>query len=136
MPRNIKIMSTLMVGALFTSVVTPFMALAGDDAVAKGKVVYDEYCSSCHQATGSGVPFQQPPLKGSAKVLGDKSALIKFLEVGTVNSVEFSDWNNIMPAFDFLSAAEKANVLTYIRQAFENKASAVSEKDVVDALKK
>jgi mono/diheme cytochrome c family protein len=39
-------------------------------------------------------------------------------------------YNNTMPAHHFLSDAQIAQVLTYIRQNFSNKASEISEEEV------
>jgi len=36
-----------------------------------GKKIYDEYCLSCHQEDGMGVPGMNPPLSKTEWVLGD-----------------------------------------------------------------
>ncbi len=126
--KNVKIMSTLVGGALFLS----NQLVAQETA----KELYDENCGTCHQADGGGVPFQQPELIDSIKVLGDKKELIKFVMEGTVNSPNMdSEWGNVMPAFDYLDSVEMSKILTYIRTSFGNNASPITEQDVEDVLK-
>ncbi|NJM93541.1 MAG: cytochrome c [Cytophagales bacterium] len=47
-----------------------------------GERLYQEYCSSCHQPDGSGVPGMYPPVKESDWVNGDKQQLIKVMLLG------------------------------------------------------
>ena len=98
----------------------------------KGKVVYSTYCLACHQADGAGVPNLNPPLIKTSWVMGDKTRLIKVLLNGLNEEVEIngSTYSNPMPAHDFLSDEDIANVLTYVRSSFTNKASAVTQAEV------
>lgn len=93
-----------------------------------GKVIYDKYCLTCHQADGGGVPNMNPPLIKTSYVLGDKSRLIKVVLNGFAESVDIDgeSYSNVMPAHDFLKDQEIAAVLTYVRKNFTNKASAIS----------
>lgn len=101
-------------------------------SVDRGKIVYENTCLPCHQANGSGVPGMNPPLKKTKWVLGDKKTLIKVLLDGLDQELEVngSYYNNTMPAQSTLSDREIADVLTYVRNNFGNKASAVMEKEV------
>lgn len=126
--KILKTASTLFGGALFLS----SAVLAQETA----KELYDENCGTCHQADGGGVPFQQPELIDSVKVLGDKKELIKFVMEGTADSPNMdSEWGNVMPAFDYLDSAELSKILTYIRTSFGNNASPVTVQEVEDVLK-
>ena len=100
--------------------------------LAQGKKVYTQYCLSCHQADGGGVPNMNPPLIKTTYVLGDKTRLTNILVHGFAEKVDINGetYNNIMPAHDFLTDAQMAAVLTYVRNAFGNKASAVSVAEV------
>jgi mono/diheme cytochrome c family protein len=97
-----------------------------------GKKVFDENCLACHQADGRGVPGMNPPIVKTEWVLGDKTRLINILLKGlktplTINGEQF---HNPMPAQNFLTDQQIADVLTYIRSNFGNKASAVKVEEV------
>ena len=108
-----------------------FSQKASKQSLTKGKLVFEQYCLTCHQADGSGVPNLNPPLIKTSFVLGDKKALATIVINGLSNiEVEGEKYSNPMPAFSFLSDEEIANVLTYVRNSFTNKASAITEADV------
>jgi len=99
---------------------------------APGEKIYDIYCATCHQKDGKGASGRFPPLAGTDWVTGDKTRLITLVLNGlegtiTVNGETFI---NAMPQHSFLSDEEAANVLSYIRQNFGNKASAVKPEEV------
>jgi mono/diheme cytochrome c family protein len=72
-----------------------------------------------------------PPLRGTDWVNGDKVRLINVLLKGLQNAeIEGETYDNVMPAHDFLSDQQIADVLTYIRSNFGNKAPAVSAQEV------
>jgi len=104
-----------------------------------GKAVYDTYCLTCHQADGYGVPGLNPPLVKTEWVLGDKTRLINIVLKGlnTPLNINGQTYRNPMPAHAFLTDTEIANVLSYIRSNFGNKASAIKMEEVkaVRALK-
>ncbi|GAC1368458.1 MAG: hypothetical protein NVS3B25_11540 [Hymenobacter sp.] len=96
-----------------------------------GKSIYTQYCLSCHQADGGGVDGMNPPLSKTTYVLGDKTRLVKVL----LNGLQGQDINgeryaNVMASQDFLSDQQIADVLTYVRNNFGNKASAVKAAEV------
>lgn len=100
-------------------------------AVQPGLAIYKQYCLTCHQVDGGGVPNMNPPLRGTDWVNGDKARLIGVLLKGLQNvEVEGEPYDNVMPAHDFLSDQQIADVLTYIRSNFGNKATAISAQDV------
>lgn len=97
-----------------------------------GEIVYKKYCISCHQADGGGVPNMSPPLLQTSFILGEKETLIKIVLNGLKN-VDINDqsYNNPMPALgSVLKDQQIADVLTYVRNSFGNKASAVTAKEV------
>ena len=98
----------------------------------RGKKVYEKTCLACHQANGSGVPGMNPPLKKTKWVLGDKKALINIVLKGLDKEIEVNDetYSNTMPSLASLSDQEIADVLTYVRNSFGNKASRVMIADV------
>lgn len=100
--------------------------------LAQGKKVYTQYCLTCHQADGGGVQNMNPPLIQTSYVLGDKTRLVGILLHGFAEKVEIKGemYNNVMPAHNFLTDAQIASLLTYVRNSFGNKASAVGALEV------
>jgi mono/diheme cytochrome c family protein len=98
-----------------------------------GKIVFLNNCQSCHQASGLGVAGQYPPLAGSEWVIGSERRLGMILLHGLQGplKVKGNTYNGQMPAWAAsLSDKKIANVLTYIRQEWGNKAPEVSEAGV------
>ena len=101
-------------------------------AMVRGKIVYNSICLACHMADGGGVPTMNPPLINTEYVLGDKTRLIKivlngFKEDVQINGQSFS--NNMTPHAD-LKDWQIADVLTYVRKSFGNKASSITALEV------
>ena len=101
-------------------------------SMARGKTVYDRYCLSCHQPDGGGVPRMNPPLINTDYVLGSKQRLIGIVLNGLNVPMEINgeEYENPMASHSFLKNDQIADVLTYIRNSFGNKASAVSVAEV------
>lgn len=98
----------------------------------RGKVVYASYCLTCHQADGGGVPNLNPPLIQTSYVMGDKERLINVVLNGFAEHVDIDgeSYSNNMPPLNALKDQQVADVLTYIRNNFGNRASAVSSAEV------
>jgi mono/diheme cytochrome c family protein len=96
-----------------------------------GKVEYMRHCGSCHQADGMGVLNGSPPLDGSA-VTVDKKKLIEILIKGHALREETDGKipQGVIPPGPEMEDQEIAGVLTYIRNSFGNKASAVKPAEV------
>lgn len=96
-----------------------------------GKVVYSRECISCHQADGKGEINKIPSLNGKF-VSGDKNQLIQILIHEHASSTEkkLNEPSYVIPQNPVMSDAEIANVLTYIRNSFGNKANAVKISEV------
>ena len=108
-------------------------AAAGVSAgvLAQGKSLYAQNCLSCHQADGGGVDGLNPPLGKTDYVLGDKPRLIKVLLNGLQGvDINGEEYHNVMPAQDHLTDQQMAAVLTYVRNAFGNKASGITAAEV------
>jgi mono/diheme cytochrome c family protein len=102
-----------------------------------GKDVFSLYCLACHQEDGTGVPNLNPPLVKTSYVLGDKKKLIGIVLNGFEEKVEINGefYSNVMAPHDFLSDIEVASVLTYVRNSFGNKASAITVAEVKNVRK-
>jgi len=103
-------------------------------SVATGQVIYTNNCVSCHQIDGGGVQHMNPPLVKTTYVLGDKTELIKIVLNGFNKNVDIngSTYSNVMASHDFLKDQEIADVLTYVRNSFGNKADAITVDEVKD----
>ena len=90
------------------------------------------YCQACHQADGNGVPRLNPPLAVTVYVTGSKTRLIDIVLKGLTDPLEINgeDYNNPMAAHSFLTDQQIADVLTFIRNSFGNKAGAISVAEV------
>ena len=97
-----------------------------------GSELYKQYCLTCHQVNGSGVPKMNPPLIKTSYVTGDKKKLIKWVLQGSVENVPIDGeyYTNNMPAQNYLTDQQIADVLTFIRSNFGNKASAITPAEV------
>jgi mono/diheme cytochrome c family protein len=98
----------------------------------RGKKVYNTYCVSCHQSDGGGVPGLNPPIQKTSWVLGSKTKLITVILKGmnTHEEIDGEEYSNVMAPFNFLKDQEISDLLTYVRNSFGNKASAVTVGDV------
>jgi mono/diheme cytochrome c family protein len=104
------------------------------DMFKRGKAIYarDGFCSTCHQPDGKGLTASGfPPLTGSNWVVGNQDRLIKLVLKGIYGPMEVSGkkYPGQVPMTPFggmLKDDEVAAVLTYVRNSFGNKASAVS----------
>lgn len=96
-----------------------------------GKKVYETYCLACHQQDGSGVPNMTPGLSKTTWVTGDKTKLVQVILKGMKGvEVDGETYDNVMAAHDYLTDQEIADVTTYIRNSFENKASMITPAEV------
>jgi mono/diheme cytochrome c family protein len=98
----------------------------------RGKLVYGVNCLSCHQADGGGVGNLNPPLYNTDWVTGNKSKLVQMVLKGSRGQVEIDGetFHNTMPSQAHLTDQQIADVLTYIRNSFGNKASVVTPAEV------
>ncbi len=97
-----------------------------------GQVVYTGLCISCHQADGAGSSNKNPSLIKTRGVLGNKRDLIECIIKGNYQhaEIEGQKFQHTMPPHPELTDTEIANVLTYVRRSFGNKASAVKASEV------
>jgi len=108
------------------------------DAYKKGAEIYarEAHCGTCHQANGKGLPAASfPPIAGSHWATGDPVRLIKLSLKGLFGpiKVEGIEYPGVVPMTPFeyiLKDDELAATLTYVRNAFGNKASVIHPEDV------
>ena len=101
--------------------------------VQRGKAIYEQTCLPCHQADAGGVPGMNPPLRKSPYVQGAPTRLIGIILKGLNDGVEIDGdtYSNPMPAFgSVLKDQEIADVLSYLRSHFGNKAGPINKPQV------
>ena len=99
----------------------------------RGAGIYarEAHCGTCHQENGKGLPDSGfPPLDQTKWVNGDPERLIKLTLKGLHGPIEVKgrDYPGQVPMTPFealLNDREIADVLTYVRNSFGNKASTV-----------
>jgi mono/diheme cytochrome c family protein len=101
-------------------------------SIARGQIVYAKFCLTCHQVDGSGVPNLNPPLIKTKWTLGPKTIMIQQVLKGSSGKVEIDGdtFSNTMPPLKTLTDQQIADVLTYVRNNFGNKASMATAADV------
>jgi mono/diheme cytochrome c family protein len=101
-------------------------------ALPAGSLIYSNYCASCHKNNGEGVKGVFPPLKGNPTISGNKKYLVETLVNGLSGPLKVKgiSYNQSMPSFHFLSDKDVADVLTYIRSNFGNRADKISSAEV------
>ena len=97
----------------------------------RGKRVFENACTACHQPTGLGVEGAFPPVAGSDFLNADKNRAIGIALFGhsgpiTVNG---KSYNSLMPALN-LSDEDAANVLTYVYGSWGNAGHEVKPAEV------
>lgn len=90
---------------------------------AVGRDVYAAVCAPCHGMDGTARAAQGAPLDGSPWVNGDTDALIRIVLHG-------KEGDGLMPPMRQLDDDEIAAVLTFVRRAWSNEASAVAPDEV------
>jgi mono/diheme cytochrome c family protein len=105
---------------------------ASDEQMKRGAAVYARTCIACHQPTGLGLPPVFPPLANAPIVAGNPELPVKFILQGLMGPITVNGmtYNSMMPPVAGLSDADIADVLTYVRQSFGNKANAVTADQV------
>lgn len=101
-------------------------------SMTRGKQVYLEQCLACHQVDLGGVQGMNPPLIKTKYVLGDKPTLVKIVLNGMTGDLDINGdtYHNVMAPHSDLTDQQIADVLTYVRNSFGNKASAVTAAQV------
>jgi mono/diheme cytochrome c family protein len=105
---------------------------ASDEQMKRGAAVYARTCIACHQPTGKGLPPVFPSISETPIVVGNPELPIKFILQGLMGPITVGGmtYNSMMPPVPGVSDGDIADVLTYVRQSFGNKANPVSADQV------
>jgi mono/diheme cytochrome c family protein len=110
---------------------------ASDPRMQVGEAIFVDTCSACHTRDGAGIEHMFPRLAGNAIVKqGDPTTLVRIILTGVRGAgTDALPTSPAMPSFGYrLDDSQVAAVVTYIRNAWGNAASAV-DADAVKALR-
>ncbi|NSL85494.1 c-type cytochrome [Chitinophaga sp. Mgbs1] len=106
----------------------------------RGYKVFNTVCQTCHGKNGNGIAAMAPPLNESNWVNGNKQALAAVVLYGLTGPVEVHgkvykapEINGDMPGIggsDEFSDSDIAELLTFLRNAWNNKAGKVTAADI------
>lgn len=124
MAKKFVILGSILIGVLIASCAGthPDQPPNPQHLISGGETVFLHYCAECHQRDGNGWLPLYPRFAGNPLItLADPSPIIETVMYG----------QGSMPAFrDRLDSDQIAAVLSYIRNAWGNSASAVSPKQI------
>jgi mono/diheme cytochrome c family protein/glucose/arabinose dehydrogenase len=97
-----------------------------------GESLFAASCAACHQLTGLGQGGVAPPLADSEWVLGSEPRLARILLQGVEGPIHAAGvgFDSAMPSWASFNDDQLAAILTFIRRAWENSASPVSQEMV------
>ncbi|MDO3695336.1 cytochrome c [Wenyingzhuangia sp. chi5] len=132
-----KILPTLFVAIGFTSMMNAQQTEALKKSMVRGAEIYSDFCVTCHQPTGEGVPRVYPPLAKSDFLKNNREKSIRAIKYGlngliTVNGIKYN--SNMTPMG--LSDDEVADVMNYITNTWGNKNEKIVTEDEVAKIKK
>lgn len=132
------IVSSVVIISVFIFTTSFFQKYDLPKSIERGKEVYTTYCMSCHQADGNGTPDVFPPLDKADYLKKPAVTLINIILLGqsgeiTVNKKKY---NTQMPAQNYLSDEQIADVLNYTRNNWSNKIPVAIKPEQVKALRK
>ncbi len=116
-------------------ILTPLLAVLSISASFANEAGKNAYmtCAACHNPDGKGLPLgdkkMAPSLVDSKVVTGDASVLALVILKGIKK--EGSEYMGMMAPLEAAYADDQklADVMTYVRQSFDNKAAAVTKED-------
>lgn len=114
--KKITLPLLLLVGGLSFSSVQ-----GADTGSSEGRKLFEGTCADCHRINGQGLPAQFPALDKNPFVVGEPSKVIDVVLNGRKGkSGQMPSWK------DSFNDSQMAAIITYIRQAWSNKGSAVT----------
>lgn len=107
-------------------------------SISKGKEVYELYCQNCHMENGAGMPEVNPPLAKADYMKRPAKDLINVILKGSTGSltVNGKKFVGAMPAQEYLSDEQIADVLNYAKNSWGNKIPGVITPAMVKAQRK
>jgi len=108
------------------------------ESIKRGKEVYSLYCQNCHLEDGKGTPDINPPVAKADYLKKPSKTLINVILQGQSGEVVVNGkkYNALMPAQDYLTDIQIADVLNYVRNSWGNKIPGTITPASVKALRK
>ena len=129
--KSFGILAVLALGVLLMSQTTRPVQGGFAASMARGKDLYAKQCLPCHMADANGSGNMNPPLIKTKFVLGDKTVLVQIVLKGLKGvDIDGESYHNVMAPHAELTDQEIADVLTYVRNSFGNKAKAITAAEV------
>lgn len=94
-------------------------------SIARGKEAYTANCQNCHMADGKGLPGVFPPLAKSNYLNKSAGELISYVLKGQTGEITVNGtvYNAVMPAQDYLTDEQIADIYNYVRNSWGNKST-------------
>ena len=133
---NVLSISLIMGGIFLLSSVMPHQDL--EESIKRGKEVYALNCQNCHMEDGKGTPEINPPLADADYLKNPADTLIDVILKGQSGEVVVNGqkYNIPMPAQEYLTDIQIADVLNYVRNSWGNKITGAIAPEMVKALRK
>lgn len=109
-----------------------------NESIKRGKEVYGLYCQNCHMEDGKGTPDVNPPVAKADYLKKPSKTLINVILKGQSGEVVVNGkkYNAIMPAQEYLTDEQIADVLNYVRNSWGNKIPGAITPATVKSLRK
>ncbi|MEI8298124.1 MAG: cytochrome c [Pseudomonadota bacterium] len=131
-PRRRPVVRLLLV--LLTALIAACGPARPGAGASPGARLYAVNCSGCHGAAGTGVRGMQPPLAGTPVPNGEPDVLLAWVMFGHRPAVlPRGIYAGVMPQFAFLTDADLAALLSWVRASFGNHAEPVTPQMVAAA---
>ena len=112
------------------------------ESMERGKAIYQQLCFACHGADGQGAPMVgregeklAPSFTGSPRIVGSGDSAVRVILNGLTGQVDGKTYEGLMVAMANNDDQWIADVITYVRNSFENTAPAITKHQVA-ALRK
>lgn len=109
-----------------------------NESIKRGKEVYILFCQNCHMEDGMGTPDINPPVARTDYIKKPARTLIGIILKGQSGEVIVNGkkYNTDMPAQEYLTDEQIADVLNYTRNSWGNKVPGIISPAMVKALRK
>ena len=109
-----------------------------NESIKRGKEVYALFCQNCHMEDGKGMPEINPPVAKADYIKKPAKNLIGIILKGQTGNVVVNGkkYNIDMPAQEYLTDEQIADVLNYVRNSWGNKIPGTITPVMVKTLRK
>lgn len=132
-------MIKIMIAFLLTALFVGETQVQNDEltkSIARGKVIYTDFCITCHKPTGEGTPKFFPPLAKSDFLVKNRTESIKSAKFGQKGKIVVNgiDYNGLMPN-PGLTDEEVVDVMNYVLNSWGNSSDNIVTLEEVKAIK-